>query len=390
MRAVKKVASRFSSVSRDVHARRWMLVWDVVTALVSGASATVTDIGRHLPGGLSEKHAIKRADRALSNAHLFEERLIWYRQLAHVVLGKAKRPVILVDGTDLGSGLASLRASVSVDGRGVTIFDEVATKQAIDTPRVHHAFLQHLREVLPDGCCPTLVVDGAFRVPFFRRVENLGWDFVGRLGSRVWIHQGDEQGQVRDWFKSLPRKRPIDLGEQQVTLSNSYTARCVFYDGRSSRAKSKARRLGSGQRGQNRERKRRKRACEPWALVTSRTDITASQVVALYTRRMEIEESFRDDKSARFGRGLALSRCHSAERRAVILLLLALAQLTILLAGLSAEAQGLARRFQANSIRVRRVLSLLFLGARALARGTPVDLSQGQTLLQLRAANPLP
>jgi hypothetical protein len=40
---------------------------------------------------------------------------------------------------------------------------------------------------------------------------------------------------------------------------------------------------------------------EPWCLATSRDDLTASEIVALYGRRFTIEENFRDTKDPRFG-----------------------------------------------------------------------------------------
>jgi len=47
---------------------------------------------------------------------------------------------------------------------------------------------------------------------------------------------------------------------------------------------------------------------ESWCLATSRDDLTASQVIALYQRRFTIEESFRDTKDPRFGLGMSATR----------------------------------------------------------------------------------
>jgi len=48
---------------------------------------------------------------------------------------------------------------------------------------------------------------------------------------------------------------------------------------------------------------------EPWLLATSLpvTSTLAKKVVKLYSARMQIEESFRDIKSYRFGAGLELN-----------------------------------------------------------------------------------
>lgn len=55
---------------------------------------------------------------------------------------------------------------------------------------------------------------------------------------------------------------------------------------------------------------------EPWFLATD-LDLPASQIVGLYGRRMQIEESFRDVKSVRWGfklRHVRLTECGRYER----------------------------------------------------------------------------
>jgi hypothetical protein len=364
MRAIEKIAERFADVSRQTHGARNRLVWDLVASLVTGGRATVTSLGRHLKRAIDEKHGIKCADRALSNRHMFEERHHWYRSIAEKAVRGCRRPVIVIDGTPLDAGWGALRASLVMSGRAVTILDEVHRESALNHPKVHASFLEALRKLLPQGCRPILVVDGGFMGPFFEKVRKLGWDYVGRLGRAMWVHpDGGSSAQVRDLFR-IARRKPRDFGRCAVTRER-YRARVVLFDGRSRRAR---RPPTSLPRGQNRQRKRRMKAREPWVLVTSCLDLSAHDIVALYQHRMQIEESFRDDKSPRFGRGFKLARCRSAPRLAVMLLLLALASFVELTVGLIGEARGLARRFQANSTRTRRVLSLAFLARRLLAR----------------------
>jgi hypothetical protein len=275
-----------------------------------------------------------------------------------------------------------------MDGRSVTIWDEVCRKTAFNNPHVHRRFLRNLQRVLPPGCRPIIIADGGFMGPFFRKVRKRQWDYVGRLGLKTWIHPEDGRRQVADCLDSLQEGEPLDLGYSPVTRNKGYAARVVVFDGRSTKARQKTWR----QRGQNRERKRRRKAREPWVLVTSCLDLTEQQVVDIYTLRMQIEESFRDDKSVRFGRGLDLARCRKPHRIAVLLLLLAIAQFVLLLVGLVAEAQGRARHFQANTLRNRRVISLLFLGARVLhaveGRLHLPDLRNALRLLRNRCASP--
>jgi hypothetical protein len=92
---------------------------------------------------------------------------------------------------------------------------------------------------------------------------------------------------------------------------------------------------------------------DAWCLATNRTDLTASQVVAMYGRRFTIEESFRDAKNPRFGLGLSAVRIQRTDRRDRLILLAALAQALLTLLGAASEATGLDRVLKANTVKTR-------------------------------------
>ncbi len=81
---------------------------------------------------------------------------------------------------------------------------------------------------------------------------------------------------------------------------------------------------------------------------------------------MQIEETFRDLKSHRWGYGLQYARSRSSERLDNMLLVTKLAVAATWLAGLAAKAKGWARHYQANTLKNRAVLSVFFLGRRVL------------------------
>ena len=83
---------------------------------------------------------------------------------------------------------------------------------------------------------------------------------------------------------------------------------------------------------------------------------------------MQIEETFRDAKSHRWGFALRYARSRSVARLEVLVFLTALAQLVFWLLGLAARSLNLARHFQANTERKRHVLSVPFLGRQILLR----------------------
>ena len=103
---------------------------------------------------------------------------------------------------------------------------------------------------------------------------------------------------------------------------------------------------------------------EPWLLASNlpQSHWNAAQIVAIYKRRMQIEEGFRDVKSEKLGIGLGLHRSRCPKRIVVLLLIAALANYLICLLGLQARQQGHEQRFQSNSLKHKRVLSLWRLG----------------------------
>jgi len=103
---------------------------------------------------------------------------------------------------------------------------------------------------------------------------------------------------------------------------------------------------------------------EPWLLATSLpvTSGLAKKTVNIYHQRMPIEEGFRDVKSHRFGLGLNYHRTHSASRLQVLLLIANLALIVIWLLGCATMLRQQHYQFQANSVRHKRVLSIIFIG----------------------------
>ncbi|EMF0715875.1 IS4-like element ISEc29 family transposase, partial [Acinetobacter baumannii] len=103
---------------------------------------------------------------------------------------------------------------------------------------------------------------------------------------------------------------------------------------------------------------------EPWLLVSSLADCHgyADKIAKCYSSRMQIEESFRDQKSHRYGLGSDLHGTKKKSRLEILLLLAALVNWFHYLLGSAAEKAGLHLRYQANTVKNRRVLALNFLG----------------------------
>lgn len=348
--------------------RRTALSVNVMAAL-HGEVLTVTHLGRAIRSEAKEKHCIKRADRLLSNRRLQGERVEIYSVLTQQLIGTKQRPVIIVDWSDMDECKRHflLRASVPIEGRSLTLYEEVHTVKSKEKPKVHEQFLQTLQKMLPPRCRPIIVTDAGFRTPWFKQVEALGWDWVGRIRNRHEVHLPGET----QWIpcKSLYDKAtamPKTLGQARLTESNPIACQLVLYKGKP-KGRVHLNRLGQRVRSSH-SRKHEQAQREPWLLGTSLPESfkLAEKAVKLYTLRMQIEEAFRDLKSTRFGLSLELHHTYQLERLQVLLLIATLALMVAWIIGKATEHTGQHRHYQANTVRDRVVLSTIFLGLKVI------------------------
>lgn len=114
--------------------------------------------------------------------------------------------------------------------------------------------------------------------------------------------------------------------------------------------------------------KHEKRENEPWLIVNSLSGekYSANDIMLIYKKRMQIEESFRDLKNTRNGLGLRHCRSYQTERLNVALLIATLAMLILWLIGTAAKLRNLHFTFQTNTEKSRDVLSTMFIGSQVL------------------------
>ena len=139
-----------SNVTQNMHKVRRAAVSSCVQSLLSGSHCSVTSIGRGINSSTKEKHNIKRADRLCSNPHLQSELFNVYRDISLRFI-TTNRPVIHVDwsGLDVSKRNFLIRASVALDGRSITIYQEVHPLKTKEKPATHLSFLAKLKGTLP-------------------------------------------------------------------------------------------------------------------------------------------------------------------------------------------------------------------------------------------------
>ncbi|MBK8999720.1 MAG: IS4 family transposase [Myxococcales bacterium] len=234
--------------------------------------------------------------------------------------------------------------------------------QKLANKDIHEEFLRTLATIIPAHCRPIIVTDAGFHSHWFAHVSKLGWDFVGRMRGR--FHARFERCQVA--VRELHRQagnHPKDLGRALVGLRRGGECRLSLGRDPDPAVEHGSRERTPGQRRS--DHKASAAAKEPWLLATSLT-CAASKVVAIYATRMQLEESFRDLKSHRFGWSFECARSKDPRRIGLLLLIATLASLATLVVGIAGERLGLSRQFQANTVRNRRVLSLMTLGRRII------------------------
>jgi hypothetical protein len=377
----------------DVHFYRRCSVWSSVGGLLLGRRCWLTHIGRSLDGVTTEKHSIKRVDRLLGNRRLGAERLQWYQWISQLLVSGCAHPVVLVDWSNLDQRqeLYVLRAALAVGGRAIPLYEEVECHYA--SVKAERRFLKRLKAVLPPGCRPILVSDAGFRTPWLDSVASMGWYYVGRIRHRHLVRPVNEPRWASN--KLLYRHastRPKSLGNYWITKSRPLETHLTIYKGKKcGRVYYTA--YGKPARARHTE-KPSAAAREPWLLASNLPNELASahRVVAVYRRRMQIEESFRDMKSARYGFALRENMGRNPQRLANLLLLCALATLAQWLVGLVGQETGLLKGLQANTEKRKPVLSVVFVGARLIAKQLSIrrsDLLQALQALRARARRQL-
>lgn len=395
MHAITMVHRTLSACCPSIHVKRLASLCDAAHAAAKGHHLSLSELGRELPSART-RHNIKRIDRLLGNTALHEEMPLIYQALAQQYLSKAAMPLILIDWSDLTPDRhwQLLRASIALAGRSITLYEQVHPLSHSNTPEVHAAFLAHLATMLPLGCIPVLVTDAGFRSSWFKLVNLMGWYWIGRIRNRDMVRPvGKEEWTGCKTLYPKAGRTARSLGAYDYVRVHPIRCELVL-----------VKRIPKGRRNKNVRGKRvrsshslkhARREREPWLLAVCPVlaHLSADTVVHWYAQRMQIEESFRDLKSERFGLGLSASRSRGKERWSVLLLIAAIASFILRLIGESAKNGPLVRQCASHTRASRACLSVISLARQLLRKQLDNAISQSMlhvTLqsLQLRCSIP--
>ncbi|EAO4574015.1 IS4 family transposase [Salmonella enterica] len=366
----------FRDALAPLHKYRQNALLDATIALINGASLTLTSIGRYLPGTAQVKNKIKRVDRLRGNESLHRNIPLIFRNIIAMLTSQLSLCVIAVDWSGYPSQEHHvLRASLICDGCSIPLLRWIVPSEKQQNAKVQQAFLNTLAEAVNPEARVIIVTDAGFQNAWFRHIESLGWDFIGRIRGNIQMRL-EAKGEY--WFRRQELQassKPEYLGPGM--LARSEYARCdghfYLHKKEPKGRKNKRSRCGIARPSQLKDAS--PAAKEPWLIFNSTDDFKPRVIMKLYSRRMQIEQNFRDEKSERFGFGLRASYSRSAGRVLALSLLATLSTIVLWLVGYHAENKGLHLRYQANSVRIWRVITYLTLAENVL-RQSPLILKR--------------
>jgi hypothetical protein len=388
MHAGNIVARILGPCLAGMHAKRIRALERAVVALLCGGVVSLSALALSMRAPTFYKHRLKSIDRLLGNVAMQSARHALYAALAGSWLSGLRQILVVVDWSDLtpDQRWQWLRASVVVEGRSVTLYEEVHPQRRYGHPVVHRQFLRRIADLLPAGCVPIVMTDAGFHASWFKLVAAQGWHFVGRLRGRDMVKQGEQEWVHLKALYGRASNAALDLGRYQYVRSNPIAVRLVL-NRQQFRGRHRLNMYGKRRIGRS-SAKCSRAAREPWLLAASPEldHLAAQSIVSLYAQRMQIEQSFRDTKNLRVGQGLQAARSRSRERLQMLLLIAHLGAFVQRLIGEDAKARQLELNFVAQR-RNRAEISTLTLARRILNAPTHwlAELTPWAALPQLSA-----
>lgn len=324
------------AVGGSLHAKRTMSLANATRGVIHAGALGVNAIGRAfaLTQGTLPKHGIKQVDRLLSNRAIDPAAL--FRPWVSFVLADRTEALIALDWTHFDAEGHSTIAAYLVTSHGRatpllwrTFPDERLTKGG--RTDAEDLLLLRLSEVIPQHVQVVLLADRGFAdVGLYSMLDRWKWDYVVRFRKGIHVTAADgETKPVQQWLS--PKGHCKAMRGARLTAAQYEVGALVTVRARAMK--------------------------EAWFLATSLKHARAREVVNLYSRRFTIEETFRDQKDARFGLGMRHTRVKSTERRDRLFFVAALAQALLTLLGAAGERCGLDRGLKPNTSK-KRTLSL--------------------------------
>lgn len=340
----------------NVHNCRLNAVLDVAEGLRQSQNLSIAAIGRKLPGEAKVKHKIKKVDRCLGNKHLHKELGELYKGLSYFIfqhIRNLKEDCIVIDLCYLKDDRMIQMLSAQLCTRGMTLplYQEVFSEGELKGRT--ESFLANLKTIIPEGKKVIIIMDAGFHVEWFRVIESHGWDWICRVRRGKTIKLNEEWISIQDYIPTVGSVTK-DQGTILFTEKHKYSCRLVTTRKDSKGRKQKISRNKTSNKFANGSYSQA--AKEPWMLITnvSNERYRASEIVGFYSKRMQIEETFRAIKSPQFGLSARYVQTLDVNRCAVLMLLSSIILITYWIIGVIGHYNGMQKIFQVNTSNERQ------------------------------------
>ena len=255
---------------QEMHAARVESLANGVVGVLAAAVVSVAAIGKAyaLVAGIKGKSGIKQIDRLLSNSGVVVEHI--QKEWAAFVVGARKEIVLAMDWTEFDDDDHSTLCAymVTSHGRATPLVWHTVTKSELRGKRtqIEHDMVERLHGWLEPDIEVELLADRGFGdQKLYELLMFYGWDFTIRFRGNIRVENANgEARSANDWV--LPTGRAFMIRNARVTDDRAAVPAVVVVHAKGMK--------------------------EPWCMVTSRKDFTASQVTKRYARRFSIEETW--------------------------------------------------------------------------------------------------
>ncbi|EDQ00808.1 IS10R, transposase [Shewanella benthica KT99] len=203
-----------------------------IESSMNGSSLSITGLGRNIDNIAKEKHKIKRVDRLCSNVNIHRKIEFVYARMVYLLVGKMKQPIIHIDWSDLDERKQNflIRATLAAQGRSLMLYEEIHPLNRKEKPKTYLLFMTKLKAMLPNDCKPIIVTDAGFRIPWFKQILSLEWDYVGRVRNRTHCKKvaENECAPIKKLY-GLSSSRAKTLGAFHLGEKVSFKTRLVIF-----------------------------------------------------------------------------------------------------------------------------------------------------------------
>lgn len=364
MNANTLLHNHFINFCPDIHAIRLQSIMDVASGLQKSQNLSMASMGRKIDAASKIKNKIKKVDRLESNVHLHKELENLYQALSSYIFTyvsyEANTPII-IDLCYLKDNCAvqMLSAEIAIKGRSLPLYRDVFNQGELK--KRASQFISNLKDFIPKNKPVIIIMDAGFGEDWFKAIESQGWYWLVRIrqGKNIQIEPHAEWTSIKDFIptiglksKCYPNAKIMKEHERNcriVTVKKlPKNRRKPQFTPRNDKAGNNAYRLA---------------AKEPWILATNLpTQYKTTQIINFYKKRMQIEESFRDVKSHRYGLSGRYISTTCVHRWGVKMLLASIVQIVFWIIGVIGHSQNFQKVFQANTVKDKKVFSYFYLG----------------------------